>query len=285
MTQKSDIPKVSIGMPVFNGEMTIRDALDCLLAQTFTDYELIISDNASTDNTKAICQEYVKKDTRIRYVRQESNLGAGSNFDFVHEQAKGEYFMWAAADDKWDARYIAILSEVLDVNPEVGLAFSDMYTENLYTGDKFHSSCGYIVSSQKYKRYLYRLLNNSPSIFYGLYRKSILDSFDVVLDFDYSDIHMIHWFELNSSIKIVPLPLYIAGTKGERIPFSISGNKISSDGLLRAERKLQSKHFGWFTSQFFCALLKFMYRRNDRQLNQKLALQKAIQTGDYAENP
>lgn len=86
-------------MPVYNGEKTIREALDSLLIQTFTDFELIISDNASTDGTEAICREYVKKDPRIRYVRQPENRGGAANFWFLLEETQGEYFMWAACDD------------------------------------------------------------------------------------------------------------------------------------------------------------------------------------------
>jgi glycosyltransferase involved in cell wall biosynthesis len=97
--REKKVPKVSIGMPVYNGEPFIREALDSLLAQTFTDFELIISDNASTDGTEAICREYAAKDDRIRYVRQPENRGALANFQFVLDEAVGEYFMWAAADD------------------------------------------------------------------------------------------------------------------------------------------------------------------------------------------
>ena len=102
-------PKVSIGMPVYNGELFIREALDSLLAQTFTDFELIISDNCSTDGTEAICREYADKDSRIRYVRQAENRGATANFKFVLDEAVGEYFMWAAADDVWDKSWIESL--------------------------------------------------------------------------------------------------------------------------------------------------------------------------------
>ena len=94
-------PAVSIGMPVYNGEKYIREALDSLLAQTFTDFELIISDNCSGDNTAKICQEYVTKNTRVRCIRQNKNIGASANFEFVLNQAKGKYFMWAAFDDYW----------------------------------------------------------------------------------------------------------------------------------------------------------------------------------------
>ncbi len=97
---------VTIGMPVYNGAKYIREALDSLLAQTFTDFELIISDNASTDDTQAICEEYALRDNRIRYVRQGENQGALANFQFVLDQARGKYFMWSAADDRWDKNWV-----------------------------------------------------------------------------------------------------------------------------------------------------------------------------------
>ena len=106
---------VSIGMPVYNGEKYIREALDSLLGQSFTGFELIISDNASTDGTEAICQQYAAKDSRIRYVRQPVNLGALDNFTFVLDEARGGYFMWAAADDRYDGHGIGVDRQVVFV--------------------------------------------------------------------------------------------------------------------------------------------------------------------------
>ena len=93
------VPAVSIGMPVYNGERYIREALDSLLAQTFKDFELIISDNCSTDGTSDICKEYTSRDSRVRFIRQDKNIGAIANFKFLLEQASGDFFMWAACDD------------------------------------------------------------------------------------------------------------------------------------------------------------------------------------------
>lgn len=108
------IPRVSIGMPVFNGERYLASALDSLLAQTFSDFELIVSDDASTDNTAKICCEYAERDNRVRYVRQPRNLGWVENFHFVLEKAQGEFFMWAAHDDKWDSQWIEELLNNFD---------------------------------------------------------------------------------------------------------------------------------------------------------------------------
>jgi glycosyltransferase involved in cell wall biosynthesis len=106
MVDASPLPVVSIGLPVYNGEATLRRALDALLAQDFTDFELIISDNASTDGTRAICEEYAARDERIRYHRNEKNLGAAANYNRVAELARGEFFRWAAHDDLCDPSHL-----------------------------------------------------------------------------------------------------------------------------------------------------------------------------------
>ena len=97
--KKTETPMVSIGVPVYNGEETLTAALDSLLAQSFSDFEIIVSDNASTDKTEEICLSFCKRDSRIIYVRQEKNIGAAKNFEFVLKKSQGRYFTWAAADD------------------------------------------------------------------------------------------------------------------------------------------------------------------------------------------
>lgn len=100
-------PVVSIGMPVYNAERYLRRALDALLCQDFTGFELIVSDNASEDATESICREYAARDRRIRYVRHPQNQGSLRNFTFVLEQACGHFFMWAAHDDIYAPTFIS----------------------------------------------------------------------------------------------------------------------------------------------------------------------------------
>ncbi len=119
----SAAPPISIGMPVFNGEKYIVEALGSILGQTYSDFELIISDNASNDRTAEICQEFARKDPRIRYFRQSTNLGAPRNFNFVFEQSGGRYFKWAADNDLCDHDLLEICKKVLDQRPEVVLCF------------------------------------------------------------------------------------------------------------------------------------------------------------------
>ena len=116
-------PRVSIGMPVFNGEAFLPQAIACLLAQTFTDFELIISDNASTDDTGKIAQAFASQDSRIIYLRNSENIGVFKNYNQVFEASRGEFFMWAAHDDLWEPEFIEELLGLLEKSPDAILAF------------------------------------------------------------------------------------------------------------------------------------------------------------------
>jgi glycosyltransferase involved in cell wall biosynthesis len=115
---------VSIGMPTYNAEDRILRSIESLLAQDFSDFELIISDNASTDGTQKVCEQIAESDSRIRYIRQPENLGQLDNFNYVIRAATGSYFMWAHDDDLYDPRFISALKPTLDENPEVGYVMS-----------------------------------------------------------------------------------------------------------------------------------------------------------------
>lgn len=116
-------PRISIGLTVFNGEQFLEETVDAFLAQTFTDFELIISDNASTDRTGEIGRAYAARDPRVRYSRNERNLGLAGNHNRVFALARGEYFKWAAADDVCRPTYLARCLEILEREPTVVLAY------------------------------------------------------------------------------------------------------------------------------------------------------------------
>lgn len=118
-------PLVSIVMPVFNGERFLREALDSLLAQSFTDFELRIADNASTDATAAICLEYAAKDSRIIYHRHAENLGVFRNTEWLYRQAKGEFLMLAGDDDVYEPDCLARYVERIRDRDDVILVYSD----------------------------------------------------------------------------------------------------------------------------------------------------------------
>src|SRR5487761_1117375 len=123
-------PLVSIGMPLYNSERYLRQALDSLLAQDYPNFEVILSDNASSDATESICRAYAARDSRINYQRNEINVGAVGNFNRAFELARGEYFMWSAHDDLRAPQYLSSCVRALQARPDAvlccsGVAFID----------------------------------------------------------------------------------------------------------------------------------------------------------------
>ncbi|NEQ69442.1 MAG: glycosyltransferase [Symploca sp. SIO2D2] len=113
----SELPIVSIGLPVFNGENYLRQAIESILAQTFTRFELIVHDNASTDATQEICEGFAARDSRVRYFRNPTNIGAAKNYDACFEKSHGEYFKWAAHDDLIEPTFLEKTVAALEAEP------------------------------------------------------------------------------------------------------------------------------------------------------------------------
>jgi glycosyltransferase involved in cell wall biosynthesis len=117
-------PRLSVGLPVYNGENYLAESIEALLGQSYENFELIISDNASTDSTADICHHYRKQDSRIRYIRRARDIGRVPNHNFVIEQARGELFKWAACDDLYARDLLKRCVDALDAYPQVVLAHS-----------------------------------------------------------------------------------------------------------------------------------------------------------------
>ena len=118
----SSLPRLSIGLPVYNGERYVAESIDALLGQTYEDFELIISDNASTDGTASICRRYQKQDSRIRYICQPRNIGCALNHNYLVGVARGEFFKWASDDDLYARDLLKRCVDALDEDPDVVLA-------------------------------------------------------------------------------------------------------------------------------------------------------------------
>jgi glycosyltransferase involved in cell wall biosynthesis len=173
----STTPIVSIGLPVYNDEKYLSKALDDLLSQTFPDFELIISDNGSTDRTGQICQQYAASDHRVYYFLQPANLGPHANFDFVLKKARGELFMWAAADDRWDKNFVAVLVEGLRRAKETATAFCpfayiDEEDQPLSTAKTLYFSGASPFS--RIAKFNIALDPGRDAFFYGLHRRELI---------------------------------------------------------------------------------------------------------------
>lgn len=168
------IPTVSIGMPVYNAEATVGIAIESILSQSYTDFELIISDNASTDSTESICRQYQSLDRRVRFIRQEKNLGAGKNFEFVLSHASGYYFMWAAADDLRTSDFIKNTVQILESNPACVFAS----TPNCFQGEETQTSMrkNFELRGNLYQRItgFLDICWHSHGCFYSMIRKDAL---------------------------------------------------------------------------------------------------------------
>ncbi len=135
-------PRLSIGLPVYNGQRFLAYTLENLLNQTFADFELVVADNASTDGTKDIVDAFSAHDKRIRYVRHNENRGAVFNWNYVVHQARGEYFKWASSNDYYAPDFLEKCIAVLDERDDVVLCYTrtnlvdeDQGTIGVYEGD------------------------------------------------------------------------------------------------------------------------------------------------------
>lgn len=155
-------PKVSIGMPVYNGENYLQEALDCLLTQTFEDFELIISDNASTDRTQELMLEYARSDPRVVYKRNKTNIGASHNHNLVFSYARGEYFKWAGHDDRHEPRYLERCVQALDQHPDVVLCYPwTIVIDGNGEVTQYYKDGLDLLSDKPHERYR-RILDHSP---------------------------------------------------------------------------------------------------------------------------
>ncbi len=202
-------PKISIGLPVFNEEELLEDRIKSILEQSYGNFEIIISDNASTDKTVEICKKYDKIDSRIRFFEQEKNRGPYWNFNFVLEKARGEYFVWFAVDDEHESTFLEKNLEILEKNNNVVASISDVKYFGMELNDdesvfqKFKNKFKYrfdkktkfiqtfpASGSYENKTTLYLRMDRSTSL-YALYRKNILKKCMITTPFAGSDLAII----------------------------------------------------------------------------------------------
>lgn len=204
---------VSIGVPTYNRADLLKVALDSLLAQTYKNIEIIISDNASNDLTEMFCREYTAKDSRIRYLRQEKNIGQMNNYSFLLQQSRGKYFMWMQDDDWLDPQYIEVLTGVLETHLDYHVALSHYYEKRVGASPTLPlRALTHNYTHQSYRELYERCLYGKISalLLYGLYRTQVLRVLyarQLPLSFN----NLLLWMAetvLSAKIYSVPLLLY-----------------------------------------------------------------------------
>lgn len=205
-------PRVSIGMPIYNGALTIAETLESLLAQTFTDFEIIVSDNASTDNGVEIVKTFQQRDPRIRMIQQPVNLGANGNFSAVVDAAEGEYFKWSTCSDLCSSGFLQACVELLDRHPEVVLAAPKTQLFTSDSQDVTHYAQDIELRdarpAARFQRLLETLkLNNAMN---GLIRTKALRYQRPVIDhYLKADIVMVSCLALQGQFRIAPEAVFL----------------------------------------------------------------------------
>jgi len=252
-------PKVSIGLPVYNGERYLREALDSILDQTFTDFELIICDNASTDGTIEICKEYEARDPRISLYLSKQNHGASWNFNRAFHHSRGEYFRWAAHDDKIAPTLLEACVEVLDNNPAVILCYpkttiidEEGQTKKLYNdGLDLHS----VDACERFEDFLFCPKRENFAIF-GLMRREVLGQTSLLKAYEASDRVLMAELTLRGEIYEIDDYLFF---RRDHPMTSRRANKGTKEINAWFDPKKKSL-FYWTTGKVFYEYVKFPRR-------------------------
>ena len=205
-TGHSQDPLISVGIPVYNGDRFLSQALSSLMEQSYANCEFIISDNASTDQTQAICEEFASHDPRISYFRQRKNIGAPRNWNFVVSKASGMFFKWASANDLCDPEFIAQTGNVLLADPSIVLCYGLTMLVNeegkpieVYKGDRSYNEA--LPSSRFKSVHTYLTLNNAQS---GIFRLDTLRRTQLDRLYPTGDLNLIAELALYGKLHLIP---------------------------------------------------------------------------------
>lgn len=202
-------PRLTVGLPVYNGEKYLAESLDALLGQSYGEYELIISDNASTDGTEEICRDYLARDERISYVKQPVNIGAAPNHNYVFEQSRTELFKWASHDDLYGRDLLLRCVEALDADRDLVLAHAwqaiidengDVVLKVDYPLDTDNPSAP--------ERFRSMLLTVGGDDFYGVIRSEVLRRTPLHASYHHADRTIMAELALHGRFHQVPELLY-----------------------------------------------------------------------------
>lgn len=249
-------PKVSIAVPVYNGDNYLEYALETALAQTFGDFEIVISDNASTDGTEEICRRFVERDPRVRYFRSEVNRGVYWNFRRGLELSSGEYFMWLAHDDGLTPEFLERCVGALDTEPDAVLAYTkaidiDEHGNQLELKEQILNA----ESSRPRERFrqMSRLEHNCESIF-GLMRVSALKNVRVFPDLADSDRVMLAELSLYGRYARIPEFLFLHREHPQRATSAYPQSRFERTAILLPEKagKIVFPHFRQFGEYMLC---------------------------------
>jgi glycosyltransferase involved in cell wall biosynthesis len=251
-----DKPRVSIAVPVFNGDNYIAEAMESVLAQSYGDFEVIISDNGSTDSTEEICRRYVERDPRVHYYRSDVNRGVYWNFRRALEPAQGGYFMWLAHDDKLAPEFLKQCVAALDRDPDVVLSYpkaidiDEQGRHLVYKEQDLNAGAG--TANERFRE-LIRMDHNCEAIF-GLMRMSVLKKIRVFGDFADADRVMLAELALHGPYSQVPEFLFLHREHPLRTTNVYPLSRFRRTAILLPQKrvKIVFPHFRQFREYLLC---------------------------------
>jgi len=251
---------LTMGMPVFNEEKYIGEAIESLLAQTYKDFILIISDNASTDRTPQICQYYAKKDKRIVYIRHNENKGSLFNFRYVLEQANTPFFMWCSGHDKWHPSFVEKLLPELKKD-DVLLSYPEMRKINIdgTPGEIYKNDFTTVNINNAIERYLYIIRGiDSANIIYGIWRTQALKNCDFDLETFAPDRVILAQTAIEGKFKQYPEPLFFLRERKKYIDYS---ERVREAFTSVTGQSIENKNIFLIIASFISANKKALFRK------------------------
>lgn len=210
MDARTPPPRVSIGMPVYNGERYLEHTLNTVLDQTFTDFCIFISDNASTDRTEEICRAYAQRDPRITYIRNPVNLGAAGNYERCFQPTQSEYFRWQNVDDPIEPTLIERCVAALDKQTDAVLAYgrTNIIDEHGNVTERYDDKLS-LIQDKPSDRFIACLLNiGLQNLMYGLIRRDALAHTARLKGYLAADINLIGELALYGKFIEIPEQLF-----------------------------------------------------------------------------
>ena len=260
-------PKVSIGLPVYNGERYLAETIQSLRDQVFSDFEIIICDNASTDGTVEICRRYLSLDKRIRYYRNSKNLGAAFNFNRTFKLASGKYFKWAAHDDLLAPDFLLKCVEILDKDLTMVLCHSDV---QFIDGDGNHipNECVLLRKTGSLDPHVrfaeITNMNHWCLDIFGLIRSATLNQTPLIASYVGSDRNTLVMLGLLGRFYRIPEPLFFTRDHEERSVRKIPLNYRAAWFDPTKENRIAFPHW-----RIFCEYIKSL-NRVDISLHQRM---------------
>jgi len=261
-------PRLSIGLPVYNGENYLAESIAALLGQTYEDFELIISDNASTDSTPAIISSFGRQDARIRYIRQPHNIGLNPNHNFVISQARGELFKMASHDDLYARDLLKRCIDALDAHPEVVLAHChEAMIDNTGTITRALQYSVAADSPRAPERLRSLLFDGWDDYTYGVMRTSVLRRTQLHGSHHFADRSINTELALHGPFYLVPEALYFRRDHPERTsPYTVR----SRCAYLDPRRSSRLRHpvvrlYGEYLWSYVAAIWKAPLSPQDRR--------------------